>query len=133
MPGWANESLGRSFLLPLKDMLLAYCFRNPDKATGGVKQKILLDQASVQACLTSSVRYYGVILMGVAAIICFAYIVRAGYIMFTAFGDEAKYAQGKKTLLYAIIGLMIAVASGFIISFFVQLLGYSGPNPFKAP
>jgi ABC-type nitrate/sulfonate/bicarbonate transport system permease component len=69
--------------------------------------------------------------MGVAAIVCFAYIVRAGYIMFTAFGDEAKYAQGKKTLLYALIGLAIAVASGFIIGFFVRLLGYSGTDPFK--
>ena len=47
--------------------------------------------------------------------------------MFTAFGDEAKYAEGKKTLQYAIIGFVIAVSAWVIISFFVRLLGYSGP------
>lgn len=129
-----NEIAGRLFLPPsLEKLFIAPCFqKNPvfkDKETGELKNLA----GDVQTCLTSSLLHYGRLLMWAAAIICFAYIVRAGYIMFTAFGDEAKYAQGKKTLLYAIIGLAIAVASGFIIGFFINLLGYNGPNPFKAP
>lgn len=118
----ANEAAGRS-LLPsdgLQNLFLAPCFRNGSTAA-----------QNVQDCLVSSILYYGNLLMGVAAIICFVYIVRAGYIMFTAFGDEAKYAQGKKTLLYAVIGLAISVAAGFSIGLFVRLLGYAGPEVFK--
>jgi hypothetical protein len=119
-----NELEGRSFLPNLRDLLLAPCFRNESGYYGEKLEGIQNAKASVQSCLTSVTVHYGHLLMGVAAIICFAYIIRAGYIMFTAFGDEAKYTQGKKTLLYALIGLAIAVASGFIINFFTNLLGY---------
>lgn len=127
----SNELEGRSFLPDLQNMLLAPCFRSTEGPTGATLKAITDAQSSVRNCLISSILYYGNLLMGVAVIVCFVYIVRAGYIMFTAFGDEAKYAQGKKTLLYALIGLAIAVASGFMIYFFVNLLGYSGPDPFN--
>ena len=112
-------------MLPkLQDWLIAPCFRKVTTITESETGRVVDTAGDVKTCLESSVLHYGQILMGVAAIISFAYIVRAGYTMFTAFGDEAKYAQGKKTLLYAVIGLAIAVASGFIINFFVSLLGY---------
>lgn len=119
-----NELGGRSFLPRLKDLLLAPCFRNESNYHDQELGLIKAAKASVQSCLTSVTTHYGYLLAGVAVIVCFVYIVRAGYIMFTAFGDEAKYTQGKKTLLYALIGLVIAAASGFIINFFVDLLGY---------
>ena len=94
-----NEQAGRGLLPELKNMFIAQCFRtNPtgkylDKETG--KEVIVNYASDIQTCLTTSIIFYGWLLMGVAAIVCFAYIVRAGYIMFTAFGDEAKYAEGK--------------------------------------
>ncbi|MDP3992680.1 MAG: pilin [bacterium] len=127
----SNELEGRSFLPRLKDLLLAPCFRNESNYHDQELRLIQEAKASVQSCLTSATTHYGYLLMGVAAIVSFVYIIRAGYAMFTAFGDEAKYAQGKKTLLYAVIGLAIAIASGFIINFVVGVLGYAGPNPFN--
>ncbi len=108
----------------LENLFIAPCFR---KVTTYHLQNgtVIKADDSVQNCLMTSIWHYGWLLTGVAAIVCFAYIIRAGYIMFTAFGDEAKHAMGKKTLLYAIIGLAIAIASGFIINFFVGLLGYT--------
>ena len=82
-------------------------------------------EVDLSTAIISSVEYYTKILAGVAAFVSFAYIVYAGYIMFTAFGDEAKYAQGKKTLQYAIIGFIISMLSYFLIHFFVRLLGYT--------
>lgn len=70
--------------------------------------------------------YYTSILSAFAAMIATYFIILAGYKMFTAFGDEAKYAAAKKTLQYAVIGFAIAVLSYFIIHFFVGLLGYTG-------
>lgn len=125
----ANEQAGRSLLPPLQNLFIPQCFLDPNSPSNdAIKSGIIKAQSSLYNCLITSIFKYGSLLIGVAAIICFAYIIRAGYIMFTAFGDEAKYAQGKKTLLYAIIGFAIAIASGFIISFFVKLLGYAGPN-----
>lgn len=103
---------------PLQDLLLAPCFRT---APGNEQAK-----ANFSDCLTSSVRYYTTILSAVAAFVTFCYIIKAGYTMFTAFGDEAKYAEGKKTLQYAIIGFVISISAYFFIHFFVGLLGYNG-------
>ncbi|MDO8649931.1 MAG: hypothetical protein Q7K33_01310 [Candidatus Berkelbacteria bacterium] len=75
---------------------------------------------------TGIIPYYTKILSAIAAFVAFCYIIKAGYMMFTAFGDEAKYAAAKKTLQYAIIGFVIAVLSYFIIHFFTGLLGYTG-------
>ena len=36
--------------------------------------------------------------------------------------ENAVYAQGKKTLLYALVGFLISMASWVIISFFVSAL-----------
>lgn len=76
--------------------------------------------------LLGAIPYYTTILASVAAFIAACYIIYAGYIMFTAFGDEAKYATGKKTLLYAVIGFAISMLAYFIIRFFTSLLGYTG-------
>jgi len=109
---------------PLGDFFLAYCFRDPNKPgiDPEIKGLIEEDRSNVQSCLTNSVEYYTEILSSVAAFVSFCYIIYAGYLMFTAFGDEAKYAQGKKTLLYALVGFLISMASWVIISFFVSAL-----------
>jgi len=111
---------------PLAEFFLADCFRNPDAANGAGKQKILDAQSSIQKCLEGSINYYIGILSAVAALVAFVYIVYAGYIMFTAFGDEAKYALGKKTLQYAVIGFVISLSAWLIVHLFVGLLGYTG-------
>ena len=70
--------------------------------------------------------YYTTILAAFAALVATYYIIYAGYVMFTAFGDEAKYATGKKTLLFAVVGFVISMSAYFIIRFFVSVLGYTG-------
>lgn len=109
---------------PLQDFFIAYCFRDPNKPgiDPKIKNYIEVDKGSVKDCLTGSVTYYMDRLSAVAAFISFCYIVYAGYLMFTAFGDEAKYTQGKKTLLYAIIGFSISMMAWMIIHFFVSVL-----------
>ncbi|MEK7201995.1 MAG: hypothetical protein AAB669_00460 [Patescibacteria group bacterium] len=112
---------------PLKDFFLANCFLDPDAPENALLRKEILEaRESLQSCLTNSIAHYTDILSAVAAFIAFCYIIKAGYMMFTAFGDEAKYAAAKKTLQYAIIGFAIAVLSRFIIHFFIALLGYNG-------
>lgn len=88
----------------------------------------LSSNVDLKTVITNSITYYTQILTGLAAFVAFCYIIYAGYIMFTAFGDEAKYATGKKTLQYAVIGFIIAMAAWFIINLFARVLGYK-PTP----
>lgn len=106
----------------LKDFLIPPALRG-DNASGLSLKEILLADGDEERVL-GIIPYYTQILSAVAAFIAFCYIIKAGYMMFTAFGDEAKYAAAKKTLQYAVIGFAIAVLSYFIIHFFIGLLGY---------
>ncbi|MEK7170800.1 MAG: hypothetical protein AAB774_00640 [Patescibacteria group bacterium] len=106
---------------PLQDILIPPILRG-NNSTGASLKDILVGDGAVLGI----VPYYTIILSAIAAFVAFCYIIKAGYMMFTAFGDEAKYAAAKKTLQYALIGFAIAVLSYFIIHFFVGLLGYTG-------
>ncbi len=55
---------------------------------------------------------------GITGLIFFLLMLYAGVIWFLARGEEEKIAEAKKTIIAAIIGLLIAV-SGFAISTFV--------------
>ncbi len=55
---------------------------------------------------------------GITGLIFFLLMLYAGTIWFLARGEEEKIAEAKKTIIAAIIGLLIAV-SGFAISTFV--------------
>lgn len=106
---------------PIQDFLIPPILRS-DSSTGASLKDILVGEREVLGIIP----YYTTILSAIAAFIAFCYIIKAGYMMFTAFGDEAKYAAAKKTLQYAIIGFAIAVLSYFIIHFFTGSLGYTG-------
>jgi len=109
----------------LQNLFIAPCFQKVTTLFDPISKKTIDFAGNVRICLVSSIGFYGYLLMGVAAIVSFVYIVRAGYIMFTAFGDEAKYAEGKKTLLYAIVGFGLSISAYFLIHLFARLLGYT--------
>jgi len=98
------------------------------------KKTIDASGLNVQDCAVNAINYYAGRLTEIAAFVAFVYIIMAGYQMFTAFGDETKYALAKKTLLYAIIGFAIALAARLIIYFFVHLLapGAGGDDLLKS-
>jgi len=109
------------FGFPLLNLLIAPTLRPGAPAMS--LQEILVGR---DPKMLGVIPYYTTVLAAFAAMIATYYIIYAGYIMFTAFGDEAKYATGKKTLLYAVIGFMISMLAYFIIRFFTGLLGYTG-------
>jgi len=99
----------------------------PPVVRGGADANLSLQEVLVgRSGKLGIIPYYTEILSAIAAFISFCYIVKAGYTMFTAFGDEAKYTEGKKTLLYAVIGFAISLTAWVIITLFVRALGYSG-------
>jgi len=60
------------------------------------------------------------------------WLVLGGYSVITAMGNSEKYEQGKKMLIYPIVGLLIVVASYAILSTTLNILGgQGGPASFK--
>jgi len=57
------------------------------------------------------------LLTGVAIFVTVLFVFYGAFLYFTAYGDENKATQAKKTLTYAIIGFAIAVMSLAIINY----------------
>jgi len=63
------------------------------------------------------------IVLATAGIIAVAMIIYGAVILGTAGGNEEKIGKGKKILTYAIGGLIFILAAGFLIGFFIRILG----------
>lgn len=63
------------------------------------------------------------IVLGTAGAVAVAMIIWGAIVLGTAGGNEDKIGKGKKILTYAIGGLIFILASGFLIGFFIRILG----------
>lgn len=60
-------------------------------------------------------------------------ILWAAFQILTAAGDPAKFATGKRTIVYALIGLGVVILSKGIVAIIVSLLGASGGGSTLCP
>ncbi len=56
------------------------------------------------------------VIIGMAGGLAFLFIVIGGIQLLTAYGDEEKITSAKKTITYAIVGLLVAILSYAIVS-----------------
>ncbi len=63
------------------------------------------------------------IVFGVAGSVALLMIVISGFRYVVAAGDPAKMAQAKQAILYAVIGLVVALAAFSIVTFVVRGVG----------
>jgi hypothetical protein len=96
---------------------------------GGLIPKCLADPEKVRtagaSCITESITHFTSLLLLGVAVGSFIYLLYGAFLYATAFGDEKKVEQGKRSITYALIGVIIAALSNFII----RLL----QNALKAP
>jgi len=62
------------------------------------------------------------VLMGILIFVVVLFIFYGAFLYFTAYGDEARATQAKKTITYAIVGLIIALLSFAIVTFVKGIL-----------
>ena len=106
----------RFFFIPDEFRPGGACYGAGTSGAGGVLE-------ATRDCVNGAIGYYVERLFDVVVIAAVAYIVYAGVTMATSFGNEQKYEVAKKTILYALIGLVIAILSRVIVSFIVNILG----------
>jgi Na+-driven multidrug efflux pump len=61
-----------------------------------------------------------------AALVCVAILIAAGYSYITAAGDEQKIEKATKTLTYAIVGLVICFISVILVEFVLNRVLIAG-------
>lgn len=62
-------------------------------------------------------------LFGIFLIMAAIFLVITGYFYISAQGDPTKYDKAKKSLIYAIIGIIVAIAARGIVEFIKTMLG----------
>lgn len=55
-------------------------------------------------------------MIGLTAALSVVVLIYAGYLYMTAYGDTDKYTKAQKTIMYAIIGLIIAITAYSIVT-----------------
>ena len=60
------------------------------------------------------------IVIGVCGLVAVAYIIVGGYNYMTSSGDSAKIEKAKKTILYAVIGLIVCALAFIIVNFVIN-------------
>lgn len=68
---------------------------------------------TIQSLTTLALTLFGVV--------AFAMILWGGFQYISAFGDESKAAAAKKTLTWAIVGIIVIIMSGVIINFILSI------------
>jgi hypothetical protein len=97
--------------------VLPPCLRTADKA-----------QAAGMECVTESIKYYTNLLLLVIGIASFVYILYGAFLYTTAFGDESKIKQAKKTITYALGGIVLATLAWIIVAVLSSILGVAAPS-----
>lgn len=65
----------------------------------------------------------GPIAMSIGALICLAMLLWGGFLYITSSGEQEKIQQGKRTLTYALIGMIIMVCSVLFVNLITYFLG----------
>jgi hypothetical protein len=101
---------------------------------GNVQQTTGLGTTDIRIVIAKIIRY----LLGFLGIIAVLLIMYAGWLWMSSGGNEEKVARAKKTLINAVIGLVIIIASFGIVTFILNRLlgaatGMGGPGPGPGP
>ena len=75
------------------------------------------------SCVTDTILFYTNILLVVVAIGSFLYMLYGALQYATAYGDDAKIVLAKKTVTYAIIGIIVAGISVLLVALVRSVLG----------
>lgn len=95
-------------------------FKNPPSPGFVINPpKALKDVPNLCVLLDNITRFLQIVVIPLAGLM----IIWAAFQILTASGDPAKFATGKKTIVYALIGLGVVILAGEIVDIITGLLG----------
>ncbi|OGY58133.1 MAG: hypothetical protein A3E61_01520 [Candidatus Colwellbacteria bacterium RIFCSPHIGHO2_12_FULL_43_12] len=110
-------------MFPLINKALAQLGSGSGSGSGGLvinKPNFLPDDICV--LLDNVTRFLVTLVIPIAGLM----IIWAAYQILTAGGDPAKFSTGRRTIVYALVGLGIVIISRGLVAIIIDLLGGSG-------
>lgn len=105
-----DSGSGANALLP-GGGLIPECIADPEKVrTAGV------------SCITDSITHFTSLLLFGVAFGSFVYLLYGAFLYTTAFGDEKKVEQGKKSITFALVGIVIATLAYLLVQLLKNVL-----------
>jgi hypothetical protein len=101
--------------MDIKDFFIPPCFR-PGAAEARTLTSCLVGDSGAITYVTKQLFF-------IVAITAFFYVLFGAFQMITAFGNEGKFTEGRKTVLYALVGMAIATLASLIVGAVVEFLG----------
>ncbi len=93
---------------------------------GGLIPECLRKAESVRTtgseCVLQSITHFTNLLLLLVAVGAFLYLLYGAFLYASAFGDEAKIGLAKKTITYAIVGVILAGASAILVALVKSVL-----------
>lgn len=93
---------------------------------GGLIPECIADPEKVRtagaSCITDSITHFTSLLLLGVALGSFVYLLYGAFLYTTAFGDEKKVEQGKKSITYALVGVVIATLAYLLVQLLKNLL-----------
>ncbi|MBT3539385.1 hypothetical protein HOF40_01105 [Candidatus Parcubacteria bacterium] len=95
-----------------------------------VDEEILLSGTDIRIVIVKIIRA----VLGLLGIITVSLIIYAGFLIMTSGGNEEKVAKGKKTMINAVVGLIVIFTAFAIVQFVINSLGGVGkPSQSRPP
>lgn len=94
---------------------------NPDKGNASINWNLDTVKTFAKGALNIGFGFVGLVAL--------IYIIIGGYSYLVSSGNEEQAEKGKKTILYAIIGLVVVVSAWAIVNFAADLLGKPNYHP----
>lgn len=60
------------------------------------------------------------VVLGLVGVVAVVVIIYGGFTFMTSSGDTAKVAQGKRILIYGVIGLVVSILASVIVNFVIR-------------
>lgn len=93
---------------------------------GGLIPKCITDPEKVRtagiSCVTESITHFTNLLLLGVALGAFVYLLYGAFLYVSAFGDEKKVEQGKKSITYALIGIVISTLAYLLVDLLKNFL-----------
>lgn len=74
------------------------------------------------SCVLDSITFYTNLLLFVVAVASLLYMLYGAFLYASAFGDESKVGLAKKTITYAIVGILLAGMSALLVAVVKSIL-----------
>jgi hypothetical protein len=119
----------------LSSVIVAFLYALPKTSVYAAQDwgTCVIDEVATIQCLVPLFENIVMAVMQISGVVLFIMFIIGGYHLLLSGGDPKKLEQGRNTLMYAILGLVLIVVAYLIIQLISVITGVPNLNQFTIP